>query len=401
MSSARTYVRAILSLGIACQLPILASCSKSATPPPEPAGAPASSSSAHSDEPEHEELPKQVHLTPDVIRDAGVRTAPVTREVLAPTLALPGEVGPDPDRTAKVSSAVPGPLEAVTFKEGALVHKGDVLATVRVPDLGKLRGSLASTSAKAKAARANADRLKDLYESKLATQQAYLDAKAEVEALEADARSLEVQLASIGAGTSAGFLLSLRAPIAGTVVARNAVVGQPVGTDWVLATITDLSEVWFLARVFEKDLGALHEGASCEIELNAYPSERFAGTLEYIGQQIDPVARTVIARVRVPNAKGRLRLGLFGTAHVAIPGETKQAPTLVVPRSALIEVAGRTVVFVQHKDGDFELHEVTLGGAAPGKVAIVAGLREGEQVVVEGAFTLKSAVLKSALADED
>lgn len=401
MFSARAHTRAALAFGVACQFSIVTfACSKAAAPTPTAAPS-SSSSSPRPDEHEHEELPKLVHLAPEVIRDAGIRVAPVTRETLAPTVALPGEVGADPDRTAKVSSPVAGPLEQVSIREGALVRKGDVLATVRVPDLGKLRGSLAATGARAKAAHANADRLKDLYESKLATQQAYLDAKAEAEALDADARSLELQLASIGAGSSAGFLLSLRAPIAGTVVARNAVVGQPVGTDWVLATITDLSEVWFLARVFEKDLGALHEGAACEIELNAYPNERFAGTLEYIGQQVDPVARTVIARVRVSNAKGRLRLGLFGTAHVAVASDTKPAPVLVVPRTALIEVAGRTVVFVQHDDGDFELHEVTIGGAAPGKVAVVTGLREGERVVVEGAFTLKSAVLKSALADED
>lgn len=76
-------------------------------------------------------------------------------------------------------------------------------------------------------------------------------------------------------------------------------------------------------------------------------------------------------------------------------------PALVVPRTALTEVAGKTVVFVHHKDGDFELHEVVLGASALGRVEIASGLREGEEVVTSGAFTLKSAVLKSTIAEEE
>lgn len=389
-----------IRIGLVALSLLATACSCRAVPEVSAAAAP--SAPEHSDEPEHAELPRKVRLTPEVVRDAGVKVAVVAKEVLIPTLTLPGAVGADPDRSAQLASPVAGPLEKVSFNEGSVVRKGDVLATVRVSDLGKLRGSLVATMARAKAARANSERIRDLYDSKLATQQAYLDATAEADALGADVASLNHQLASIGAGASeAGFLLSLRAPISGTVVARNAVVGQPVGADLVLANITDLSEVWFLARVFEKDLSALHEAAACEVELNAYPNERFPGTLEHIGQQIDPVARTLIARVRVANPKGRLRLGLFGSVHVGIESAAARAPVLVVARSALVEVAGMNVVFVRHADGDYELHEVTLGATAPQKIEILSGLREGELVVVEGTITLKSAVLKGALASED
>jgi cobalt-zinc-cadmium efflux system membrane fusion protein len=181
------------------------------------------------------------------------------------------------------------------------------------------------------------------------------------------------------------------------------VVGQPVGTDHTIASIADLSEVWFLARVFEKDLGRLELQAPAEVTLNAYPHERFDGKVEYIGKQIDPVARTVNARIRLTNKEDHLRLGLFGTAHVVVrgPAGASNDPVLVVPRSALTEIAGKKVVFVRVTDGEFETHEVTVGDAAAGRVRILAGLREGEQVVVDGAFTVKSVLLRGTIAGED
>jgi cobalt-zinc-cadmium efflux system membrane fusion protein len=193
----------------------------------------------------------------------------------------------------------------------------------------------------------------------------------------------------------------LRAPTAGTVVARNAVVGQPVTADEVIAEIVDLTELWFLGRVFEKDLGRLQLSADAEVELNAYPKERFHGVVEYIGQKVDPVARTVTARIRVRNRASLLRVGLFGSAYVSTNEERGRQTTLVVPREAITEIAGKPVVFVKHADGDFELHELTLGDAASGKVQVMAGLQEGEQVVAHGVFTLKSAVLKSTFAEDE
>jgi cobalt-zinc-cadmium efflux system membrane fusion protein len=157
--------------------------------------------------------------------------------------------------------------------------------------------------------------------------------------------------------------------------------------------------VWFLARVFEKDLGQLQVGAAADVHLNAYAGEHFTGKVEYIGQQIDPVARTVTARVRLENPKGLLRLGLFGTCQVSLGSGDQAAAKLVVDHASVTEVGGKSVVFVREKDGAFELHEVTLGREALGKVEILAGLREGEEVVTDGVFTLKSMALKGSFGE--
>lgn len=377
---------------------VLVACSSKSDDAPAPAPAP--SASAHDDEPGHD-APRRVRLDPAVIADANVKTAPATRRALAATIDLTGEIAADPDKTAKLSSPLPGRLERVSFREGEVVRKGDVVATVRVPELGKAKAAAASLGARARAARSNADRLEALADKRLAATQEMLGAKAEADALEADARAANEQLAALGTGSASGSLLTLRAPIGGVVVSRDAVVGQPITAEQTLAVIADLTEVWFLARVFEKNLGQVRVGAPVEVELNAYPAQRFVGTVGYLGKQVDPSARTIVARIALVNRDDALRIGLFGTALVGTGDAPTSPPAIVVPRSAVTEVGGKPVVFVRQPDGDFDLHEVVLGDGALGQVEIVRGLREGELVVVDGVFTLKSALLKSAFGGDD
>ena len=379
---------------------VLAGCpkdSKQVKEEPPPAA-----STSHEGEGEHDTIPKRAKLTKTIVDEAKIQWQPAKKEVLAPTLSLPGEVVADPDKSARVSSPVAGRLTEVRFKEGSSVKKGDALATLRIPEIGKVRAAHSAAIAKGAAARANAQRLEALVEKGMAAKQEAVAARAEVDALDAESKALAEQLAALGMGTSGGGAdLVLRAPVSGVVVARDAVVGQPVTTDQTIASIADLSEVWFLARVFEKDLGKLDVGAGAEVALNAYPTETFDGRIEYISRQIDPAARTVTARIRLPNRAEMLRLGLFGTAHVVTKSEKAGEPALVVPRNAVIDVAGKTVVFVHVGPEEFELHEVALGEAAAGKVRVLSGLREGESVVTSGAFTIKSVLLRGTLADED
>jgi cobalt-zinc-cadmium efflux system membrane fusion protein len=385
-------------------------CSRSREEPahksaPAPSAAAVESARPHDDEPAHEPLPTHIRLDPQVVIDAKLKFAPVTREVLAATLELPGEVASDPDKTARVSPLVDGRIESISFKEGQNVKKGDVLAVVKVPELGKAKAAYAATAAKSQAARANADRLQALADKQLAPAQEVLSAKSEADALEAEARAAEEQLRALGSAASAtgvGSLLQIRAPTSGIVVSRDAVVGQAVTAEQPLAIIADLNEVWFLARVFEDNLEQVRIGAPAEVRLNAYPRDTFDGKIEYLGKQIDPTARTVVARIRLENRSELLRLGLFGTARIASSNSDARAePTLVVPRSAVTEVGKQSVVFVRQADGDFDLHEVTVGQSALGKVQILSGVRDGEQVVVDGVFTLKSALLKSTFGEDE
>ncbi|MCB9666628.1 MAG: efflux RND transporter periplasmic adaptor subunit [Myxococcales bacterium] len=359
----------------------------------------------HADEPEHTQLSRKLRLAPEVVASAHIRTAPVSREALAETITLSGEIVAIPDRTARVSSPVAGRISKVFINEGDVVQKGKPLAMLKIVDLGNVQAAYTSSAARAAAAQHNVSRLKALVAKGLGAKQELAEANALAESLNAEASALKGQLTALGIGAGQGAStseLTLRAPLSGTVIARQAVVGQPVSVDASVATISDLSETWFLARVFEKDLAKLRRQADAEVELNAYPEQRFIGKVTYVGKQIDPVARTVTARIPLVNRDDILREGLFGTAHVSLKSASeKQSPVLVVPRNAVTEIGGKSVVFVQHADNDFELHDVVLGADALGKVHVLSGLREGEQVVIDGVFSLKSMMLKGTFSEED
>lgn len=401
----------------AALLVLLAGCSKSgrserapAEAPPQPtradAGASPTAPAPHEDEPErHEELPSKVRLSPQVVRAAGLKMAPAVLDSLPATLDITGEMAADPDRSAQLAARIPGRIIGVKVKEGDRVKAGQTIAVLESPELARARATLAAVAARAKSARLNSDRLKSLAAKSLASGQEVAAAEAEGSALDAEVSAARQTLAALGQpedqAESRGARVTIRTPLGGFVLKRDAVQGQSVDAEHVIATIGDLDQVYFLGRLFEKDLSRVRIGAATEVRLNAYPNEIFDGIIETIGRQIDPAARTVTARILVRNHGDLVKVGLFGTARVVIGPAGAQTRRVVVPLGAVTRVVARDVVFVRQPDGDFELHPVTVGRTAGGRIEILSGLREGEQIVVEGVFTLKSAVLKGTFGQED
>ena len=355
------------------------------------------------EEKEHEELPSRVRLGADVLKAAGIRFEPARRLALPLTVDLVGEVAADPDRTARVTARVPGRIAEVHFREGQSVKAGDLLAVIESPELARARAAYLSAAARAAAAQRNAERTEEIGRSGLASGQELQAAQAEARSLQAEAAAAERALQSFGLSAGeierGGARLPLRAPISGAVSSRSAIVGQTVGAEATLGEIVDLSRAYFLGRLFEKNLARARAGHKAEVRLNAYPGEVFLGAVESIGKQLDPAARTVVARIAIADRDGLLKVDLFGSARLS--SEEAGAPVLAAPLTAVTRIAERDVVFVRQADGDFEVHPVTTGRSAGGMVEIIAGLREGEQVVVEGVFSLKSAVLKGTFGEED
>lgn len=358
----------------------------------------------HQDETEsHPGLPTRVRLSKEVLSSAKIRSEPVQVQALLATVELSGEIQADPDRTAQVTARVPGRITEVRFQEGMRVKAGDLLVTMESSELSRIRSTLLSSQARSQAAGKNLRRLQNLSKTGLAADQEVVAARAEVNSLHADALAAERALLSFGLTkgqlTQSGSKLEVRAPREGVIVSRNAIVGQAVPADHLLTEVMDLEKAFFVGRLFEKDLAYVRVGERADIRLNGYPTEVFAGTVEMIGNRLDPAARTVTARIAVTNHHDLLKVGLFGKAQVTQSQGKPQASGLVIPLTAVTPLAGEQVVFVHHPDNDFEVHPVKLGASADGKVMVLSGLKEGEQVVVEGVFTLKSMVLKSSMEE--
>lgn len=353
---------------------------------------------------EVEARPRVIHVAAGVQADAKIRSERVSREVLGRTVELAGEIVSQFDRTARVSSPVAGRLEEVRFGEGAQVKKGEPLAVLRVPDLGRIRGALAAAVARATAARANAVRLQGMAEKRLATEQSYLDAEAEAASFEAEAAAVREQLSAMGAPSEGGgHRLVLRAPVDGVVVSREALVGQPMRSDQVIATLADLGRVWFVAQVFERDMPLVDIGEVGRVRLTALPGRTFEGRVDLVGRALDPTTRSASVRIPLENADGAIRIAMTGLVRLGSVGQNVDAggqAVIAVPRAAVTDLIGHRVVFVRTGPEDFEPRDVETGASDGERIAIARGLADGDDVVVDGVFTLKSVVLKSTFAEE-
>ncbi len=355
---------------------------------------------ANDDGHEHEALPRRVKLSAEVIAAGGVASVQVERVSVAPVIEAIGQIEADPARTVEVVAKVAGLVHKVSFSEGEEVVQGQPLVTIRAPGLGGLRAEFAAQKARASSAKANVARLEVLAGKSMASMQELAFARAEARALAASAKAAKQRLQALGLGTQgSASTFVLRAPSAGVITERAVVEGEAVTEVDAVATITNLEEAWFQARVFEHTLAKVQVGAAAEVVLNAYPERPWLGQVDLLSPTVDPHARTITARIIIKNPDGALRLGLFGRARIATT-DAPPAPVLAVPRSALIDVEDRPVVFVDLGGGVYERHDVTVGAEGPGLVEITHGLSEGERVVDRGAWSLKSVLLRGTLGED-
>jgi len=396
------FARCTVLAALVCNVAAGPACKRTAEAPKHE-GEPGAAHVHHDEDKGHEELPKLVSLSADVVREAKVTWAPAEKRRLAATLDLNGQVVADPDHIAMLGARVTGRVVKVTVREGDTVRAGQTIAALTSPDLAKTRADYAAASARATSARKNAGRLRSLSEQHLAADQDAVAAGAEAAAAEAERDAIAQAVRGMGAPLVARgdpSVLAVASPIGGQVVQRDAVPGQLVEPGHTIATVADMSRVFFQAQLFEKDLARVREGATCEVRLNGYPDKVFVGRVARVASQIDPQSRTLTARIVVAEASAEMKLGLFGSARLSL-SEAAADDRVVIPLSAVTDIGERKIAFVRQADGHFAVHDVHLGPTAGGDVAVLSGLSAGEDVVVTGVHTLKSTVLKSALADED
>ena len=189
--------------------------------------------------------------------------------------------------------------------------------------------------------------------------------------------------------------ITLRSPVSGVVVEKLALEGMKVSPADRLYEIADLSRVWILADVYEKDLGAVRVGSPARIALAQEPGAQWRAAVAFVSPIVKPETRTVEVRLEVDNRNGVLKPDMF--ADVSF--ETAGGSALTVPETAVIQTGERTLVFVDSGQGTYEPREVEVGARAGGRYQVLKGLSEGERVVVSANFLLDSeSSLRAAIA---
>jgi RND family efflux transporter MFP subunit len=206
----------------------------------------------------------------------------------------------------------------------------------------------------------------------------------------------EEQISTLATAGTAQRTLTLRAPASGIVTEKKAIQGMRFQPGDALYQISDLSSIWVIADIFERDIAAVHNGAKARISVDAYPGKPFTGTLTYIYPTLNEQSRTVPVRIELPNPGSLLKPGMFAQVSLAAGARTK---VLSVPNSAVIDSGSHQVVLVQVQEGRFVPREVVLGARSDSYQEILQGLHEGERVVVAANFLIDAeSNLKAALS---
>ncbi len=345
--------------------------------------------------------PRKVELSPQLAKRARLRLEPAREEALAPTLRLVGSVDFDANKVTEVGARIEGRVARMLVSVGDVVKRGDALVEIESNELGEAFAALLGARANLIAAENHEARESALAAQQLSSAPVVERARAEVKALRAQVRGAEQRLLAMGftpeeiAQVQSGRGLThvtLRAPLAGEVVDRYAVLGQVVSPTEPVLRIADLDRVWVELDVFERDLARVAEGDAVDICSETHPGKVFQGRVTHVGATVELSTRTAQVRVEVENSERLLRPGQFVQALLATSGGQRTA--LTVPRSALLQVEGEASVFVSLGENKYIARPVEIADGGGDRAEIRRGLAAGDLVVAEGAFVLKSELLR-------
>jgi len=329
--------------------------------------------------------------------DIALRTAGAAR--LETFVRLPGEVKLDEDRTAHVTPRVDGIVQQVQANLGQQVRKGELLAVVASADVSEQRSGLAAAEKRAALARAVYESEKKLWEDKVSARQDYL--KAEQEWQEAtiavqNARQKLVAIGASGSGRGPFNRLEIRAPFDGLIVDKHIAVGEAIGAETKVFTVSDLRQVWAEVVVPAKDLEIVKVGTDAVLR-SAASGAAVKGKVSFVSAMIGEQTRAARARVVLDNPQLAWRPGLF--VDVDVVTGSAEVP-VAVEKEALQTLNGTQVVF-QRSGQSFTPVPVTVGRSDGRLVEITSGLRKDAQYASAHSFTIKAEQGKGAAEHED
>lgn len=364
----------------------------------------------------------EVRLSAEELARHGVKVQPVERQTLGSFFIAPARVALNADALAHVGSALSGRVVDLKAKLGDDVKKGDVVLVIESAELAEAQGELLIRFAEVKVAqmavgpaKRTYERAKKLFEdhegiaeAEVFRRQTEWDlAEGKLAGAQASQSAAENRLRLLGMDPAAmeqlkknqeiQWRFEVRTPIDGKVIEREVTLGEWVGADRdALMVVADVSRLWVIAEVPESRLGEVKEASQAWVE--SAGKKEVPGRIGHIAAVLNAELRTAAVRIELEHSDG-LRAGMFVRARI---GDGAAASMLAVPRGAVQVVEGGPAVFVavEGEENTFARRGVKLGKELGEQVEIVEGLKEGEQVVVEGAFILKAEMGKEGVGHE-
>lgn len=348
----------------------------------------------------------RVSLDPSALASLELTYARAEVRELVPTLEVPAELLPVPDRRAVVGARVSGRVVDVSVNTGDRVSRGESLLVLESAEVGRAWADLVSARAVERVAARARDRQRTLMDGRVTSVRAVEEAQGAWEMADAEVRAALTRLASLGVYDPGPLppdpaRVTLTSPVGGVVTARAANQGAWVDPSDVLIEVVDLDELWLEASVYEQQMRYVDEGQAVQVEVRAFPGEVFQGSVNRIPGVLDERTRSIGVRIVLANPDHRLRPGMFATARIQATHTHEPRRLLAIPWSAVQEVDGHQAVFVRVSEGVFELRTVHTAERAGDFVEILTGLEPGDEVVANGSFLLKGQLLRSTLAEEE
>jgi len=314
-----------------------------------------------------------VHFSKEAMELANVSTSIVSYQKPVKEVRLYGKVQADERLLQNQVAHIGGRIEKLFVNfTGEPVHKGQLLAMIYSPDLITAQQELIE-SAKSKQTQP------EIYQAAMEKLMQWM--------------LTDRQIAQIEKSGKVKTNFEVYSNTSGIVTARRVNTGDHVSEGSVLYDIANLSSIWVLFDAYESDLPFLKVGNTISFTLQALPGTNFSAKIQFIDPVIDPVNRVAKVRVEVTNGGGKLKPEMFATGVVkANLNEFKDK--LVIPRSAVLWTGKRSIVYVKQTDTqevNFKMREIDLGPMLGNSYVVLAGLKDGEEIVTDGTFSVDAA----------
>ena len=336
-------------------------------------------------EPTKEEI-KTLTLSKDQLAQIDLKTEVVALKSIPIPLTFPAKVMLNDRNVAHISARVNGRIEKVNTFVGDRVQLGAVLIEIYSQEFLSMQSEYVQAEERLKrTAEGTPDYgpAQAIYKSARGKLLVVGNTTEEIDRLESE--------------HTPQTYLRVRAPFSGTILLANARSGEftQIGTE--LYTVADLTTLWVIADIYEKDLQFVHPPMATTVRVSAYPDKTFRGKLTTLYDVVDEKTRTVKARIEVENTKGLLKPEMFATVDILSSNDQAR---LIIPAGALLGESDNQYVFVATNDTTFERRPLRLGTVTKDYSEVLSGLTKGERVVVVGGFFLKSELGKSAFGEE-